>query len=417
MAKRRLIIIGEGPAGLMAAGQAALAGAEVLLLAKMDRPGYKLRLTGNGRCNLTNTDPLPEFIRHFRPDGRFLRQAFSQFFSSELIDFFEKLGVPTTVEQNKFVFPAAGKAADVVNALVRWVSDCGVNLQMLCPAEKLFVENGRMAGVQASQKNHTKFYPADAVIIATGGASYPSTGSTGDGYKLAESVGHKIVPIRPALVPLETAGNIASRLQGLSLDNINVSIFVNNKKHLQKQGQMLFTHFGVSGPAILSLSGQIVDQLRLNNKVSLSIDLTPNLDERRLDNNLICLFAEHGKKQLKTIISNFVPAKLALVCAYLIKLSPDKIGSQISAGERRKLKALLKEFRLEVTASRPLAEAMVTAGGVSTKEVDPRSMASRLVKGLYFAGEVLDIDGDTGGYNLQAAFSTGFLAGLSAANL
>jgi hypothetical protein len=401
----------------------------------MDKPGYKLRLTGNGRCNLTNTDPLPEFIRHFRPDGRFLRQAFSRFFSSELMDFFEKLGIPTTVEQNRFIFPAAGKAADVVNALVRWVSRCGVNMQMLCPAEKLIVENGRIAGVQASQKNHTKFYPADAVIIATGGASYPSTGSTGDGYKLAESVGHKIVPIRPALVPLETAGDIAPRLQGLSLDNVKITVLSNKKKIAQKSGlprrseaktgEIIFTHFGLSGPAILSLSGQIVDQLRLGNKVSLSIDLVPGLpvlsniegDERQLESRLISLFTEHGKKQFKTIISNFVPAKLALVCADLIKLSPDKIGSQISADERRKLKALLKEFRLEVTASRPLAEAMVTAGGVATNEIDPRSMASRLVKGLYFAGEVLDIDGDTGGYNLQAAFSTAHLAALSAANL
>jgi len=425
MAKNRLIVIGEGPAGLMAAGQAAQAGAEVLLLAKMDKPGYKLRLTGNGRCNLTNTDPLPEFIRHFRPDGRFLRQAFSQFFSSELIDFFEKLGVPTTIEQNRFIFPAAGRAADVVNALVNWVSRCGVNMQMLCPAERLIVENGRIAGVQASQKNSTKhIYPVDAVIIATGGASYPSTGSTGDGYKLAESVGHKIVPLRPALVPLETAGDIAPRLQGLSLDNVNVSIFANGKKNAQKRGEILFTHFGVSGPVILSLSGQIVDDLRLGNKTSLSIDLTPDLpvlsniegDERQLDNHLISLLAEHGKKQFKTIISNFVPAKLALVCADLIRFSPDKIGSQISADERKKLKTLLKDFRLEITASRPLAEAMVTAGGVATNEVDPRSMASRLVKGLYFAGEVLDIDGDTGGYNLQAAFSTARLAGRSAAN-
>jgi hypothetical protein len=428
MAKNRLIVIGEGPAGLMAAGQAAQAGAEVLLLAKMDRPGYKLRLTGNGRCNLTNTDPLPEFIRHFSPDGRFLRQAFSQFFSSELTNFFEKLGVTTTIEQNRFIFPAAGKAADVVNALTQWVSDCGVNLQMLCPAEKLFVENSQITGVQASQKNHTKLtFPADAVIIATGGASYPSTGSTGDGYKLAESVGHTIVPVRPALIPLETAGDVAPRLQGLSLDNVKITVLANEKKITQKcglprcseakTGEILFTHFGVSGPAILSLSGQIVDQLRLSNKVTISIDLTPDLNEHQLDNHLVGLFAEHGKKQLKTIISNFVPAKLALACADLIKLSPDKVGSQISADGRRKLKCLLKDFRLYITASRPLAEAMVTAGGVSTNEVDPRSMASRLVKGLYFAGEVLDIDGDTGGYNLQAAFSTGFLAARSAANL
>ena len=435
MAKCRVIIIGEGPAGLMAAGQAAQAGAEVLLLAKMDKPGYKLRLTGNGRCNLTNTDPLPEFIRHFRPDGRFLRQAFSQFFSSELIDFFEKLGVPTTIEQNRFIFPATGKAADVVNALVRWVSICGANLQMLCPAEKLFVENGRITGVRASKKNSTKLtFPADAVIIATGGASYPSTGSTGDGYKLAESVGHTIVRIRPALVPLETAGDIAPRLQGLSLDNVKITVLSNKKKIAQKSGlprrseaktgEIIFTHFGLSGPAVLSLSGQIVDELCLGNKVSFSIDLTPGLpvlsniegDERQLDNHLISLLAEHGKKQLKTIISNFVPAKLALVCADLIRLPPDKIGSQISADERRKLKALLKDFRLEVTASRPLAEAMVTAGGVATGEIDPRSMASRLVKGLYFAGEVLDIDGDTGGYNLQAAFSTARLAAISATN-
>lgn len=421
MTSSQVIVAGEGPAGLMAAGQAAARGAETLLLAKMDRPGYKLRLTGNRRCNLTNLDPLPEFIKHFRPDGRFLRQSFSQFFSSDLITFFERLGVPVVTEQCRFVFPASGRALDVVDALVRWIGRCGVDLRTLSPVDRLIVDRGRIVGVQLSPKSSTGKYRrrqiihADAVIIATGGASYPSTGSTGDGYRLAESVGHNIVPIRPALVPLETAGDVAPGLQGLSLSDVNVRVFIDGKKRMQKCGEILFTHFGLSGPVILSFSGQIVDALRRGCKVEISIDLFPNLDESRLDERLIGELTSHGKQKFRTVLKTLLPAKLTFVCVDLTGISAEKLAGQITASQRKRLGMWLKDFRLEVTGYRPLAESIVTAGGVDTRQIDPRTMASRLVKGLYFAGEVLDFDGDSGGYNLQAAFSTGCLAGRCAA--
>lgn len=413
---------------MMAAGQAAELGAETLLLEKMDRPGRKLRIAGKGRCNLTNVAPLSEFIAHFGANGRFLRQAFSQFFASDLVAFFEELGVSTVTERGGRVFPASGQACpelvlspvegrsrraqDVVDALVRWVGERGVTLRTRSPVERLLVEEGRVVGVQVSRG---RVYRADAVIIATGGASYPATGSTGDGYRLAESVGHAIVPIRPALVPLETAGDIAPRLQGLSLRNVTVRVWVNGKKQAEAFGEMLFTHFGVSGPIILSLSKQVVDALRLGQRVILSIDLKPALDERKLDARLLRDLDAHGKQQFRTLLKGLLPRKLIPVCIDLTGIPPDKVAHQITAQERKRLRTWLKDFRLEVTGYRPFTEALITAGGVDTREVDPRTMASRLVEGLYFAGEVLDVDADTGGYNLQAAFSTGWVAGRSAA--
>ncbi len=429
MAGRQVIVVGGGAAGLMAAGQAAELGAETLLLEKMDRPGRKLRITGKGRCNLTNVASLSEFIAHFGPNGRFLRQAFSRFFTSELVAFFEELGVRTVTERGGRVFPASGQAQDVVDALVRWVGERGVTLRTRSPVERLLVEGGRVVGVQVSRNQvfsqepgvrsarrvHCADVRADGVIIATGGASYPGTGSTGDGYRLAESVGHAIVPIRPALVPLETAGDVAPRLQGLSLRNVTVRVWVNGKKQAELFGEMLFTHFGLSGPVILSLSRQVVDALRLGQRVTVSIDLKPALDERKLDTRLLRDLDAHGKQQFRTLLKGLLPRKLIPVCIDLTSISPDKAGHQITSQERKRLRVWLKDFRLEVTGHRPFTEAIITAGGVDTREINPRTMASRLVDDLYFAGEVLDVDADTGGYNLQAAFSTGWVAGRSAA--
>ena len=419
MTGHRVIVVGGGAAGLMAAGQAAGLGAETLLLEKMDRPGRKLRITGKGRCNLTNVAPMPEFIAHFGPNGRFLRQALSRFSTSELVAFFEELGVRTVTERGGRVFPASGQACpersrraqDVVDALVRWIRKRGVTLQTQSPVERLLVEGGRVVGALAAGR----IYRADATIIATGGASYPATGSTGDGYRLAASVGHTIVPIRPALVPLETAGNIAPRLQGLSLRHVTVQVWVNGKKRAKKFGEMLFTHFGLSGPIILSLSRQVVDALRLGQSVILSIDLKPALDEHKLDARLLRDLDGHGKQQFRTLLKGLLPRKLIPVCIDATSIPPDKAGHQITAQERKRLRTWLKDFRLEVTGHRSFAEAIITAGGVDTREVNPRTMASRLVEGLYFAGEVLDVDADTGGYNLQAAFSTGWVAGRAAA--
>jgi len=411
----------------MAAGQASGQGAQTLLLEKMDRPGRKLRITGKGRCNLTNVVPLDQFIRHFGPDGRFLRQAFSQFFTSGLLAFFEELGVRTVTERGGRVFPASGQAQDVVDALVRWVGERGVTLGTRSPVERLLVEGGRVTGVQVSHRSTRKgkataerppagrVYRAEAVIIATGGASYPATGSTGDGYRLARSVGHAIVSIRPALVPLEAAGDLAPRLQGLSLRHVTVRMYTNGEKRAERFGEMLFTHFGVSGPIVLSLSRQAVDALRLGQKVILSIDLKPALDEQKLDARLLRDLDAHGKQQFRTLLRGLLPRKLVPVCVDLTDIPPHKPGHQITAEERGRLRRWLKDFRLEVIGYRPFTEAIITAGGVDTREVDPRTMASRLAKGLYFAGELLDVDADTGGYNLQAAFSTGWVAGRSAA--
>ena len=422
MTRHQVIVVGAGAAGLMAAGQAAKQGAKTLLFEKMDRPGRKLRIAGKGRCNLTNITPLPEFIAHFGPNGRFLRQAFHRFFTPELLTFFKAQGIPTVTERGGRVFPASGQARDVVDALMRWVGQNEVTLRTRSPVERLLVEGEQVTGVQLShipslldQPPARQVYRADAVIVATGGASYPATGSTGDGYRLARSVGHTIVPIRPALVPLETAGEVAPRLQGLSLRNVTARLWVDGKKEVEAFGEMLFTHFGISGPIILSLSKQAVDALRLGRSVILSIDLKPALDERKLDARLLRDLDAHGKQQFRTLLKGLLPKKLIPVCIDLTAISPHKPGHQITAQERERLRTWLKDFRLEVTGYRSFAEAIITAGGVDTREVDPRTMASRLVGGLYFAGEVLDVDADTGGYNLQAAFSTGWLAGQFAA--
>jgi len=279
------------------------------------------------------------------------------------------------------------------------------------------VKDGKVVGVRvaSSQKmTHGKRdEKADSIIITTGGASYPATGSTGDGYRLAESVGHRIKRIRPALVPIETAGDIAARLQGLNLRNVSVRLLVDGKRSSELFGEMSFTHFGVSGPIILSLGRQVVDTLHLGKNVILSIDLKPALDEKKLDARLLRDLDAHGKQQFRTLLKGLLPKKLIPVCMELTGIPEDKIGNQITGQDRKKLRKWLKDFRLEVTGHRPFPEAIVTAGGVNTQEVDPRTMESRLVKGLFFAGEVLDIDADTGGYNLQAAFSTGWVAGRS----
>jgi predicted Rossmann fold flavoprotein len=425
MASRRIIVVGAGAAGLVAAGQAARLGADTLLLEKMNRPARKLRITGKGRCNLTNVAPLSEFITHFGPNGQFLRQAFHQFFTSDLLALFEELEVSTVTERGGRVFPAGGQAQEVVDALVAWVHDQGATLRTQSPVDRLIVEGQKVVGAHVSRNRASSEKPgfsstgqahyADAVIIATGGASYPGTGSTGDGYRLARSVGHTIVPIRPALVPLETRGDLAARLQGLSLRNVTVRVWVEGRKQAEMFGEMLFTHFGVSGPLILSLSKQAVDALHQRQQVTLSIDLKPALDEQKLDARLLRDLDAHGRQQFRTLLKGLLPNKLIPVCTDLVAISPHKVAHQITAQERKRLRRWLKDFRLEVTGHRPFEEAIITAGGVDTREVDPRTMASRLVEGLYFAGEVLDVDADTGGYNLQAAFSTGWLAGRSAA--
>lgn len=423
----QVIVVGGGAAGLMAAGQAAQQGAKTLILEKMKTPGRKLGITGKGRCNLTNVATLPEFISHFGENGRFLRQALSQFFTADLVAFFGELGVPTVTERGGRLFPASGRAQDVVTALVRWVRRVGVTVVTEAPVERVIVHGGRVTGVQvtpvscrpgkggARDDSGGRIYSGAAVILATGGASYPATGSTGDGYRLARAMGHTVVPIRPALVPLETTGDLAPRLQGLSLRNVRLRLRLNEKRVAEIFGEMLFTHFGVSGPIILTLSKRAVDGLRQGQAVTVSLDLKPALDERKLDERLLRDLRSHGKQRLRTVLKGLLPRTLIPVCLELTGVSPDRLGGEVTVQERRRLRGWLKDFRLEISGYRPFTEAIITAGGVDTREVAPRTMASRLVHGLYLVGEVLDVDGDTGGYNLQAAFSTGWVAGRAAA--
>jgi predicted Rossmann fold flavoprotein len=427
MADFDVIVVGGGPAGMMAAGTAAASGVKTALLEKMDQPGRKLRITGKGRCNLTNSTPLDDFIDHFGEKGRFLYSAFSRFFSTELTDFMRQLGIQTVEERGGRIFPLHDDAQEIVSALEVWMAENGVVLKTRVKVEKLIVENDRLVGAAYVETRPSALRSksrgnkairrsrAHAVILATGGASYPGTGSTGDGYRLAASVGHTIVPIRPALVPLEIEGDVPARLQGLSLRNVNVHFLHEDDAFAEDFGEMLFTHFGVSGPIVLSQSRKVVDALREGWRVELSIDLKPALDDAKLDARLLRDLDVHGKRQFQTILKDLLPRKLIPVCIELVGIPARKPAHQISTGERQHLRTWLKDFRLSISGHRSFKEAIVTAGGVDLREIDPRTMGSKLVDGLYFAGEVLDLDADTGGYNLQAAFSTGWLAGKSAA--
>lgn len=413
MEKRKVIVVGAGAAGMMAAGQAALSGAETLLLEKMRKPGLKLAITGKGRCNLTNVAQIPEFIGHFGKNGRFLRQCFHQFFNTELTEFFEEQGLSLTKERGGRVFPTRGKAQEVVALFVAWLKKCGVRTQHSCTIDRLLVDNERVCGVVCNGK----YLYADAVILATGGACYPATGSTGDGYPLTEVLGHTIVDVRPALVPLVTAGSVTARMVDLNLRNIGVRLLVDGKKKDDAFGELVFTAFGVTGPVILTLSGVAVDALRAEKRVELLLDLKPALDDKKLDARLLRDFAKRGKEPLSSILRGLLPREMINVCLEMTDVTGDRLGNSVSAVERKKLRMWLKNFPLQITGYRPMKEAIVTAGGVNLKEVDPRSMESRKVAGLYVVGELLDLQADTGGYNLQAAFSTGWLAGKCAATV
>ncbi len=394
----------------MAAGRAAECGAHVLLLEKTPRLGNKLRLTGKGRCNITNEAELPEFIEHFGATGRFLYGAFSRFFVRDLTAFFNQRGVPTTLERGGRIFPVSNDARQVVGALEGYLAVNGVDVHYRSPVERLLIGDGRILGVQVA--GHV--LPCAATVLATGGASYPRTGSTGDGYRLAAEVGHHIVPIRPALVPLVARERWVSELQGLSLRNVQVTLLLGGKPIARDFGEMLFTHFGVSGPTILTLSRRAVDALP-RGQVTLSINLKPALTGEELDRRLQQELDAKGRRRLHNILAQLLPVRMVGVVAAILGIAPDKPGSQVSASERKRLRALLQDLRVSIEGPRPIAEAIVTAGGVDTTEIDPRTMQSRLVRGLFFCGEVMDVDADTGGYNLQAAFSSGYLAGEAAA--
>lgn len=406
---KRVIVIGAGPAGLMAAGKAGERGLEVLLLEKNERLGKKLLISGKGRCNMTNNTDIEGLIENIPGNGNFLYSAFYTFSNRDLIDFFNERGLETKVERGERVFPVSDKAADVLNTLHRFVMGNKVKILPNSPVRSIEAAKGRVTGI--TLKNGQKL-ECDAVILATGGASYPGTGSTGDGYEMAKGLGHGVVTLKPSLVPLEAAEEWVKELQGLSLKNIGITfILKNGKKAYTDFGEMLFTHFGVSGPVILSGSRHILDYDFKD--VKLAIDLKPALSPEKLDERIQRDFEKYSRKQYKNALDDLLPQKLLPVVIRLSGIELDKFVNQITREERRRLAELLKKFELTITGSRPIKEAIVTAGGISTNEIDPSTMQSRLVEGLYFAGEIMDVDGYTGGFNLTIAFSTGFLAGIS----
>lgn len=409
-----VIVIGAGASGLLAAGRAAEKGVKVLLIEKMKQPGRKLLITGKGRCNITNQDSQSEFIKHIHPNGKFLKQAFSKFFSKEIVDLLNRYGVETNIERGGRVFPATNQASDVLKALVTWVESTN-NVEIQCGRKLIGIlqENNQIKGIEIEHFGSKKreVINANKVVLCVGGNSYPATGSSGDCFKLLKSLGHKIEPIRPALVPIITEGDVAERLQGLSLKNVKAVVWVDGKKLCEDFGEMLFTHFGLSGPIILTLSRKIVDAIRENKKVEISIDLKPALDDKKLDNRLIREFDSNGKKQIDNICKELLPSKLIPVILELTGIDSSLLGHQINAQQRKKLRILLKDLSFAAKGHRSFNEAIITAGGVNLSEINPRTMESKLIKGLFLAGEVIDLDADTGGYNLQIAFSTGWLAG------
>lgn len=407
----KVAIIGGGAAGLLAGIAAAQDGAQVTIFEKMRLPGKKIMITGKGRCNITNACEIPEFIKNIPGNGRFLNSALHRFTNDDIVLLLESHGLQTKVERGGRIFPVSDKAKDVVDTLVKIFTEAGGKLQLDTKVIEILAKDGQVTGV----KTISGVYPADAVILAAGGASYPGTGSDGGGAKLAAKLGHKIVPLRPSLVPLESDYPYVDDLQGLSLRNVQGTLTADGEKIGSEFGEMLFTHFGVSGPIILSLSNLAAKALDEGKEVELHIDLKPALSEEKLDARIQRDFTQYSKKQLANGMKDLLPQRLIPVVCDMAYLDEEKFINQISREERHRLLAALKNFCVPITSTRPLAEAIVTAGGVSVKEINPKTMESKLIRGLHFAGEVMDVDGYTGGYNLQAAFSSGHAAGMAAA--
>ena len=404
----KIVVIGGGPAGMMAAMKAAENGAEVTLLEKMSRLGRKMLITGKGRCNITNASEIPEIIKNIPGNGKFLHSCIKAYDNEDVQLFFNDNGVPTKVERGMRVFPVSDKAADPVDALILKLQELGVRIITETRVTAIKAEDNKLTGVKAADGT---IYPAGAVILATGGASYPGTGSSGDGYKLSEVLGHTIIKPLPALVPLETEEEWVKEAQGLSLRNVEVTLWADGEKAGQQFGEMLFTHFGVTGPIILTLSRQVAKLLDEGNFVELSINLKPALTPEQLDARILRDFEKYQRKELKNAMHDLLPGKLIAPVLDSAYLEPDRMVNTITKEERKRLAETLQNLMLTVTKTRPIAEAIVTAGGVCVKEINPKTMESKIVKGLYFAGEVADVDAYTGGYNLQAAFSMGAAAG------
>lgn len=407
---KRVVVIGGGAAGLMAAVIAGREGAKVTLLEKMNYVGKKMGITGKGRCNITNACDMSDFIKNTPGNGKFLYGAYERFTNEDLLQLLHDAGLETKVERGGRVFPASDSALDVRNTFMKLMKHYGVDVHLEEPVKKLLIDDGVVTGVVTDKET----YYADAVVIATGGKSYPATGSTGDGYILAAQVGHKITDIRPSLVPIVTEESWVKDLMGLSLRNVELSVVAKNKVQAKMFGEMMFTHFGITGPIVLSLSHTVGKLMRKKNigTIGLDINLKPALSPETLDKRLQKDFDLYSKKQLINGMKDLLPSRLIPLIIELAGIDPQKPINQISKEERQQIGYMLQHMPLTVKGLRPVEEAIVTAGGISLKEFNPKTMESKLVKGLYGAGEVLDIDAFTGGYNLQAAFSTGYVAAM-----
>lgn len=403
---KTVVVIGGGPAGMMAGGTAAQNGNKVILLEKKDRVGRKLFITGKGRCNVTNNTDPEGLIANTAGNPYFMYSAFYGFTSQDTMAFFEELGVKLKTERGNRVFPVSDKSGDIVRAMERFLKRTGVELRLNTQVDDIIVSDGKAVGVKVKNK----IIDCDSVIIATGGLSYPVTGSDGDGFKFARHAGHSITELYPSLVPLITAEKWVAQLMGLSLKNVTLTIKADGKKLYSDFGEMLFTHKGISGPLVLTASRYVT---ALGKKAEAYIDLKPALTEKELDTRLLRDFAKYANKEFKNSLADLLPSKLIPIIIELSGIDPYKKVNEVTKEERQKLLKLLKNFKLTVTGTADYNEAVVTTGGVDVDEIDPSTMQSKLISGLYFAGEVIDVDAFTGGFNLQIAFATGHLAGIS----
>lgn len=413
----KVIVIGGGPAGMMAAISSAQDGNEVILLEKMQSLGRKLLITGKGRCNVTSSLDMDEFIKNTPGNGMFLYSCYKQFTNQDIINFLKEEGLEVKEERGNRIFPVTDKSLDVLKCFSKKIKELGIKVKCNTQVEEILVENSQIIGVIAEG---TKI-KADKIILATGGKSYPLTGSTGDGYELVKELGHTITKIQPSLVPLESYNrDMCKELQGLSLKNIKIQLEdIEAKKNIYEDfGEMMFTHFGVSGPTILSSSAHLVRYKKIeeklkNRKIILKIDLKPALTEEKLDERVLRDFRKENNKQFKNSLNKLLPQKLIQPIIKESSINPNKKVNEITKEERRRLVKLLKEFIIEIKGFRPIEEAIITSGGINIKEINPKTMESKKTKGLYFAGEIIDVDAYTGGFNLQIAYSTGYVAGMT----
>lgn len=410
----KVIVIGGGPAGMMAAITSAENGNKVILLEKMERLGRKLLITGKGRCNITSSLPIEDFIQNTPGNGQFLYSSFKNYTNKDIIQFLKKQGLEVKEERGNRIFPITDKSIDVLECFKNKLKELKVDIKYKSKVIEIIKKEKKL-----EVKTEKSIFEADKVILATGGKSYPLTGSTGDGYEIAKKLGHTITQIKPSLVPLESYDKkLCKDLQGLSLRNVKIELknIENNKIIYEDFGEMIFTHFGVSGPTILSSSAHLVrykniEELLKNKKISLKIDFKPALSEEKLDERILRDFNEFKNKQFKNSLEKLLPQKIIPIIIQKSRINPDKKVNEITKKERKNLVNLLKEFELTISDFRPIEEAIITSGGINIKEINPKTMESKLVEGLYFAGEIIDVDSYTGGFNLQIAYSTGATAG------